>query len=273
MAKGDNEHRMLFDLRGKRRNLVKVVYGTLAVLMGLSLFLVIGGFNIAELFNDSSSTGNAAETYEDQAQRIEVKLRKDPQDTDLLASLTRAQLNAGNSYVEVQSNGARQMTPEALQQYQLASDTWSKYLESTDKVNGGVALLMAPTLLSLAEFSRTFPEILANLKAAVNAQTIVAEQRPNVNSYTTLALYTYFTGEFAAAEEAREEAKKLARSKPEREAIDKQLDETKKRAEAFEKEVERSERRSEKAAAEGGSPESLEGAGPLSEALGGQLTE
>ena len=52
---------MLFDLRGGRRGqVVKVVYALLAVLMGLSLFLVIGGFNLAELFNGGTSTGDAA---------------------------------------------------------------------------------------------------------------------------------------------------------------------------------------------------------------------
>src|ERR1044072_2501328 len=79
VAGGDKEHKMLFDLRGGRRGaVVKVVYALLAVLMGLSLFLVIGGFNLAELFNSSNSTGDAAKPYEEQAARIETKLRKEP---------------------------------------------------------------------------------------------------------------------------------------------------------------------------------------------------
>lgn len=269
MARDDKEHRMLFDLRGRRRNVVKVVYATLAVLMGLSLFLVIGGFNIAELFNSNGGSGNAAQTYEDQAERIEAKLRKDPQDEALLVSLTRAQVNAGNAHVEIEPNGARSYTIESLQQYQLASETWDKYLRASDEPNASLAQLMAPALLSLSELARGYQESITNLEAAVGAQKIVAEQRPSVNSYSTLALYTYFTGNFAAAEEARKEAKKLASTKAEREAIDTQLDEAKERAEAFEKEQEKAEKEQEKAAQGGGSPESVEGPGLLGEVLGG----
>ncbi|HWJ42348.1 MAG TPA: hypothetical protein VNR67_02845, partial [Solirubrobacterales bacterium] len=76
---GKNEHRMLFDLRGGRRGkIVKVVYATLAVLMGLSLFLVVGGFNLSELFTDNGSSGDASKSYEEQAERVEAKLVKNP---------------------------------------------------------------------------------------------------------------------------------------------------------------------------------------------------
>ena len=270
MAQDNKEHRMLFDIRGRRRNVVKVVYATLAVLMGLSLFLVVGGFNLAELFNDSSGSGSAAQTYEDQAERIEAKLRKDPQDEALLASLTRAQINAGNAEVEVEANGARTFTLEALQHYQQASETWSKYLKATDEANASVAQLMASTLFTLAEYSRNYPETFTNLDAAVKAQKILAERLPNVGSYTTLALYTYFTGDFAAAEEARKEAKKLASTKAEREAIDTQLDQTEERAKGFQKEVEEAKRQNKKAAAEGGGAGSEGIEGPsLGGALGG----
>jgi hypothetical protein len=214
---------MLFDLRGgKRGQVVKVVYALLAVLMGLSLFLVIGGFNLAELFN-GSSTGDAAKPYEEQAERIEVKLKKDPDNPDLLLSLTRAQVGAGNAQVTVEPNGGRSYAVEAVQDYQEANQTWSEYLKATDEPSASLALLMSPTLLTLAELSGSYQEADSNIKAAAEAQRIVAEQRPSLNSLTTLAYYTYFTGDFAAAEKAEKEAKKLAKGKTEVEAIDKQL--------------------------------------------------
>ncbi|HEU5104393.1 MAG TPA: hypothetical protein VFU11_00995 [Solirubrobacterales bacterium] len=232
MAK--DEHKMLFDLRGGRRGaVVKVVYALLAVLMGLSLFLVIGGFNLAELFSSNSSTGEAAKTYEEQAARIETKLRKDPEDPNLLLSLTRAQVNSGNAQVTVQANGTRELTTEALQEYQKANQSWSEYLKATDEPNPAIAQLMAQTLLQMAEYSRGYAEVDNNLKGAVEAQTIVAEERPSVNSLTTLAYYTYFTGDFAAAEKAKAEAKKLANGKTEEEAIDQQLAPVKKQANTY----------------------------------------
>jgi hypothetical protein len=259
MASGDNEHRMLFDLRGRRRNVVKVVYATLAVLMGLSLFLVIGGFNIAELFNDSESAGDAAKPYEEQAERIERKLKKDPQDPDLLIALTRAQVGAGRAQVEVDPNGSQTFTADAVQEYQKAYNSWSEYLKAVDKPEVGVALLMAPTLLQLAELSRSYEEASSRIQAASDAQRIVAEQRPSLNAWSTLAFYTYFTGDFAAAEKARAEAEKLAGEKAEREALGKQLDGYEKSARTFLKEKAKAEQ-AQKASGggEGSAPESLE---------------
>ena len=275
MASDDNEHKMLFDIRGRRRNLVKVVYGTLAVLMGLSLFLVIGGFNIAELFDNGNTSGEAAEQYEEQAERIESRLKKDPQNPDLLVALTRAQINTGNSLVSREDNGQTVPTLGSVQQYQLAVDTWSKYLKATDEPAPGLAQLVAPTMFSLAETSPSLVEARRNVIAAAEAQELVAEQRPNVNSYSTLAYYTYFTGDFDAAEKAKKKAESFGRSKAERQSIGKQLEEIEKRARSFQKEVEKAEAQAKAGGAGGGgaaAPESLE-PNALGGAFGGGLAE
>ena len=66
---------------GRRKHVVKVVYAILAVLMGASLFLVVGPVNIGELFSsNASSGGEAAKPYEEQAERLEAKLKKEPED-------------------------------------------------------------------------------------------------------------------------------------------------------------------------------------------------
>jgi hypothetical protein len=279
MAKGDNEHKMLFDIRGRRRNLVKVVYGTLAVLMGLSLFLVVGGFNLAELFNGSGGTSEAAEQYEEQAERIEVKLKKDPENPDLLVALTRAQINTGNSLVSIEDNGQQVQTLGSVQEYQKAIDTWTKYLKATDEPTAGLAQLVAPTMFSLAETSPSLVAARRNVTAAAEAQKIVAEQRPTVNSYSTLAYYTYFTGDFAAAEKARKKAESFGKTKAERESIGSQLDEIRKSALQFDKELKKAEKQAKAgggAAAGGGeaTPESLEEpSNALGGAFGGGLAE
>jgi hypothetical protein len=265
VAGGDKEHKMLFDLRGGRRGrVVKVVYAVLAVLMGLSLFLVVGGLNIAELFNSSNSAGNAAEPYEEQAERIVVKLKKDPENPDLLLSLTRAQVSAGNLQVQQEASGERILTTEAVQSYQEADQSWSEYLKATDEPNPGLAQLVAPMMITLAETSSGYPQADLRIAAATEAQKIVAEARPSVNSLSTLAFYTYFTGDFKAAEKARAEAKKLAKAKSETEAIDKQLDKYKKNATTYVATKEKAEQEQKKAG--GQAPESLEN--PLSPGLG-----
>jgi hypothetical protein len=245
---------MLFDLRGGRRGkIVKVVYAVLAVLMGLSLFLVVGGFNLAELFNSNSSSGEAAKAYEEQAERIEVKLEKDPGEPKLLGSLTRAQINAGNAQVTVEPSGARQVSTEAGQEYQKAYQSWSEYLKATKEPEAGLALLVAPMLFQLAELSTSYPQADTRVESASEAQQIVADQRPSVNAWTTLAFYSYFTNP-KRAEEARAEALKLA-PKGQREEIEKQLDEFKKNAGSYRGEKAKAEKAEKEAAEAGGTGE------------------
>jgi tetratricopeptide (TPR) repeat protein len=261
MAQGGKEHRMLFDLqRGRRRTAVKVIYAILAVLMGASLFLVVGSVNLTELFssNGGSSSGDVAKPYEEQAERLEAKLKKSPEDQQLLQGLARAHVTAGNSLLS--SEPDEEDLTKAVQQYQLASSSWSEYLDATDEPSAGTAQLVAPALLSLAERgSRTYDQAQRNIEAASEAQKIVAEQRPTLNSYSTLALYTYFTGDYKAAEAAQAKAAKLTREKSEREQLDKQMAEVKKNAVKFQKARKQAEA-AEKAAAKSnkGNPESLQ---------------
>ena len=266
-----DEHRMLFDLqRGRRKTAVKVVYAVLAVLMGASLFLVVGPLNIGELFNgNGSSSGEVAKPYEEQAERVEVKLKKEPESPELLMALTRARVTAGNSLLSLEPE--EEDLINALRQYELASSSWSEYLDTTKEPNAGTAQLVAPALLSLAERSRTFNQAQRRIEAATEAQQIVADQRPTLNSYSTLALYTYFTGDFKAAEAAQAKAAKLTREKFEVEQLDKQMEEVKKNAEKFQKSRKQAEA-AEKAAAKGnkeGNPEALQSpSNPLGGAFG-----
>lgn len=264
---------MVFDIRGRRKVGVKVVYALLAVLMGLSLFLVVGGVNLAELFNgSSSSSGEAAKPFEEQAERIEAKLRKEPEDEQLLAALARAQVSAGNSVLSASPEPGEGELVTALQQYQQASSSWSEYLKQTKEPQAGLAQLMAPALVQLAERgSHSLPQAERNIAAAAEAQQIVAEQRPTLNSLSTLALYTYFTGDFTAAEKTEAEAMKKTAAKFEARELEKRLGEVKKNAKKFQKELKAAEA-AEKTAAKGkkGNPESLENpTNPLSGALGG----
>lgn len=258
MAQGSKEHRMVFDVRGRRKHVVRVVYALLAVLMGLSLFLVVGSVNLGELFSSSGSGGsNLAQPYEEQAERLEVKLKKSPEDPELLQGLARARVTAGNSLLSSEP-GEEDLT-NALQQYQLASSAWSEYQEATKEPSAGTAQLMAPALLALAERSRTYEQAQTNIEAATEAQKIVAQQRPTLNAFSTLALYTYFTGDYKAAEAAQAKATKLTREKFEVEQLDKQMEEVKKNAVKFQK-ARKEAAAAEKAAAKSnkGNPESLQ---------------
>ena len=256
---------MLFDLRGgHRRNAVKVVYAVLAILMGASLFLTVGPFSISEIFNSGGGSNDLAKPYEDEAERIEERLAKDPKNPDYLVSLTRAQINAGTAGAQREANGSVAYTTDSIQAYQEADQTWSEYLKVTDEPNASLAALVAPMMLTLAETSSSYPQADQRINAAAEAQQIVVDGRPSANALVTLAFYTYFTGNTAAAEKARAEAKKLAKTKSQREEIDSVLDEYKKNASQYiaaKKEAEKAEK-----ASGGKAPENLEN--PLSPGLG-----
>jgi len=233
MAQGSNEHRMVFDIRGRRRHVVKVVYAILAILMGLSLFLVTGAININSIFGISSSVESAAQSFEKQAENIEAKLVKTPDDEALLASLTRARINAANSMITSGKGESEGGVEEIKNQLALASEDWSNYVAAASEPSAGLAIQAAPALFQLAELSTTGPEAMENVKAATDAEEIVAKQRSDLNSWSTLAFYALYAQNFKLAEEAKKEAVKLAGTKFERESFENQYEKIEKSAKEF----------------------------------------
>ncbi len=230
-----DEHRMLFDLRGRRRNVVKAVYAVLAVLMGLSLLLIAGPLPFGDIFGAQDAQEVAREQAEEREERIQLKLAKDPDNPELLANLARSQVAAGSSLSEQTPTGEFALTVEARQQLEQAASTWEEYLEATDEPSPNLAQQMAGTLLRLAETAPSGAEAEANIQAWAEAQQIVADQRPSIGSLSTLALYLPFTFDYAAAKQAAAEAKKFATTKFQRQQIDNQLEESEERAREFQK--------------------------------------
>src|ERR1700761_1636223 len=234
MAQGSNEHRMVFDIRGRRRYVVKIVYAILAILMAASLFLVTGAININSILGTGSSGESAVSHLEQQAENIEAKLAKEPGEEDLLANLTRTRINIANTMI---TNGAgkseQELAEEVKGQLALASEDWSQYSEAVAEPSPGLAIQAAPALFQLAGLASSNEEALENVEAATEAQKIVAEARPSVNSWSTLAFYTLFTGDYKAAEEAKVEASKLAGTKFARENFENQYESYEKNAKEF----------------------------------------
>ena len=260
---------MVFDVRGKRRGVVKVVYAILAVLMGLSLILLGAGGSFSSIFNSNSSSNNAAAQFEEQAETLERRLIKAPDDPNLLASLTRTRVNAGNASVSQTSTGELAQTVESQEQLNKASEAWTEYLAATDEPSSGIAQLMSNALFTLANISRTTAEAQANIDAAAEAQAIVAEKRPSVGSLSTLSLYLLYTFDYAEAEKVKKEAVAKTNNKLERESFGNQYDEIEKRARQFQKQVKEAAKAEKQGAA--ANPESLEN--PLGGLGGGALGE
>jgi hypothetical protein len=258
------ERRMVFDIRGRRKHVVRVVYAILALLMGASLFLVVGPVNIGGLLGNGSSTSNAASLFEEQATATERKLKKSPEDPSLLLSLTRIRISAANALTEVDpATGQPTTTPEARDQLEKAGEAWSRYLKQAgSNPSPSAAQLSAGALFRLAESSTTGPEAEANIKAAAQAQQIFAEAQPSLGAVSTLAIYNYFAFDFAGGDKEGKRAQSLAGSKAQKKEVEEQLAEIRKRAKSFQKQVKASAK-----AAKGSGKEALEN--PLG-GLGGQ---
>jgi hypothetical protein len=236
MAKS-GERRMVFDTRGRRKHVVRVVYAILALLMGTSLFLVVGPFNLGEVIGGGGAS-SASEVLDEQAERVEARLRTDPDNDALLLKLARTRINAGNALFETNpQTGVPVATPEARVELEGAAKAWGRYLEEAKAPNPAAAGLMARTYFSLAESSTTYEEAIDNVENATEAQRLAAKARPNLGAFSTLAIYEYFAGDFAAGDRASARVKKLVPSKEERKAVSTQLSEYRKRGKEFAKQV------------------------------------
>jgi hypothetical protein len=227
---------MLFDIRGRRKHVVRVVYAILALLMGASLFLVVGPFSIGNLLGNSSSGTSAAKVLQEQADQTEQKLRREPESETLMVALTRGRLNAANALTETNSEtGGVEFTTEGRQELERGVESWNAYLKQTKEPNPNTALLAANAYFSLAQTSTTLEEAAENISGAARAQQIAAEARPSIGTLTTLAIYEYYAGDFAAGDKAAKQAEAKAASKSEAKEIGKQMAESRKLGKAFEK--------------------------------------
>lgn len=231
------ERRMVFDTRGRRKHVIRVVYAILAILMGASLFLVVGPVNIGALLGNQSSTGNAAKVFEEQAERIETRLAKDPTDAALLLSLTRARIGAGSAEVETDpATEARTVPLSAQRHFEAAAESWDRYLKQAgNEPSATVAQLVGQTFFQLAEGTTTIGAAVENLARAAAAQKVAVEQSPSLGTLSTLAIYQYFNDEFAGGDKSTEQAAAKAPSKAEGKNVEKQLAEYRERGKEFDK--------------------------------------
>jgi hypothetical protein len=250
MAQKGGERRLLFDTRGRRRHVIRVVYAILAILMGTSLFLVIGPFNFAEILGTSTSGGEAGEVFEEQSERIEGRLAKDPKNEQQLLALTRARIYAGNASFQVATQGeVPTIDASAQDNFDAAAEAWSRYLKQAGgKANAGVAQLVAGTFFKVAEAAPGTPtQLEETIALAAKAQRIATEQRPSIGTLSTLAIYEYFNGKIAAGDEAAKQAAAKTSSKTQAKGLEKQLAEYRKRAVAFKKNSEQAKKQEQSA--------------------------
>jgi len=210
---------MLFDLRGSgRRRTVKIVYITLALLMGggLVLFGIGGGGalpgGLVDAITQGGSGDDSSDRFREQEQAASAKARANPTDAALWAAVARARFNLANSGENVdQSTG--NYTDAGAQQLRAAGRAWEEHVKLAGKrPDARVASLMVQAYAGLGE-----------LPQATAAQEIIAAARDSAGAYAQLAQLAYQANQLRKGDLARDKALEL--TEPDmRESLRGQLD-------------------------------------------------
>ncbi len=214
---------MLFDLRGRgRRRVIKVVYVTLAFLMGGGLVLFgIGGDvsgGLVDAITGAPSTDTGEDRYKKQAADAAARTKANPNDSAAWAALTRARVQVATSGDLYDAN-TDTYTDQGKERLRLAVSSWNKYLEvapeGASEEKSSLASRMVRVFVALNDFTQ-----------AARAQEIIAEDRESVGAYSQLAVLSYQAGQTRKGDLAAEKAVDLA-DEDEKEALKGQLESAK----------------------------------------------
>jgi hypothetical protein len=217
---------MLFDLRGAgRRRTVKVVYITLAFLMGGGLVLFgIGGDVSGGLVDAITERGGGGDDGSDRFRKQEAAALKrtqaNPQDAPAWAALARARFQLagiGENFDPAKGTFTKGGTAKLT----AAGEAWERYLAlEPKKPDDRVASLMVQAFGALNEPAK-----------AAEAQEVITEARPTASTFTQLAVFAYQAGQTRKGDLAKDKALEL--TEPDmREALKGQLEQAKQSAAA-----------------------------------------
>jgi hypothetical protein len=217
---------MLFDLRGSgRRRTVKIVYITLAFLMGggLVLFGIGGGGGISGGLVDAiTERSGGGDDGSDRFRKAEAdalaRTKANAEDAPAWAALARARFQlagAGENFDPEKGT----FTAKGRAKLQSAGDAWERYLAlEPKKPDDRVASLMVQAFGALNEPAK-----------AAAAQEVITDARPTASTYTQLAVFAYQAGQTRKGDLAKDKALEL--TDPDmREALKGQLEEAKTQA-------------------------------------------
>ncbi len=234
---------MLFELGGKRKRLIQVIYVCLAVLMAVALVgFGIGGGTSGGIFDAlgiGGDSGSSSPQYDAQIQRAEDALQADPKDEKALITLARTNFLAGQAATEQDAQGRVTLTDETLARYRDATDAWERYVKTDPKkADDGVAALMIQAYTAL---TGTDPAtVQQDLDQALRASQIVAEARPSFGTYLQLATYAYYAGDEAAGRAAEQKALQEAPDSTSKNQVKQQVKQAKAQGASIQKAIKQS---------------------------------
>ena len=214
---------MLFDLRGAgRRRTVKVVYITLAFLMGGGLVLFgIGGDvsgGLVDAITERGTGDDGSDRFRKQEAAALKRTQANPEDAAAWAALARARFQLagiGENFDPAKGTFTKAGTAKLTS----AGEAWDRYLAlEPKKPDDRVASLMVQAFGALNQ-----PE------KAAQAQEVITEARPTASTFTQLAVFAYQAGQTRKGDLAKDKALEL--TEPDmREALKGQLEQAKQSA-------------------------------------------
>lgn len=195
---------MLFDLQGKRRRVVQVVYLGLAILMGGGLvFFGIGGDVSGGLFDAFSERGGGGDSgnsaIEKRIDRNEERVNANPQSEPARRELVRDYYQLATVQTSDQDPG---FPADARDELRKAADNWQAYLAlEPERVDSSLARV------ALQIFD---PTALNRPKAAQEAARVIAESENDTAGYLALVQYATLAKDTRTADLAGQKAVDLA---------------------------------------------------------------
>jgi hypothetical protein len=231
---------VLFDLQSPgRRRVIKVVYGALAVLffvgfVGFGVGSDFGGGGIADIFGGGGGSADD-NPFEEEINSAEEKLQTNPKDQKAYLDLIQAHVQTAGTKADVdEETGTAIPNSESGEEAAKAVDAWTRYLKIAKKPDPATAGQVANAYfladgivvvqggrLAVAFGSPTVFDAQAAAKGAAQAQAILAADQPGQNTLSTQALFAYYAGDSAAAEQAKQQALATAKTPDEKKQLEK----------------------------------------------------
>jgi len=188
---------MLFDVRGRRKRVVQVVYLGLAILFGASLVFFGTGSGVnGGLFDAfTGGGGGSSSVFTDQYNKARERAQVAPRSPAAQTAVVRASYNlAASSEGSDQQTGA--LTDKGQAAITAAAAAWERYLRLKPKtLDAGSAQFAALAYGALQDFP-----------SAAKAQRVAATERPSANSWFQLADFYYRAGNVKAGDKAAAES-------------------------------------------------------------------
>src|SRR3954471_10390276 len=198
---------MLFDLKGKRRRTVQVVYLTLAILMGAGLVLfgigssVNGG--LGDLFSGGNGQNQADKTIQKKIDAAEKTLQTQPGNTAAMAQVVRGHYQLATAKADAQTS---EFTADAKPELLKTVVAWKRYEKAVEKPDTSLGRLVIQAYDGLGRLTPDKQDAQPYWAGASEAAELVAETKPTAQNYVVLVQYATLAGQSRKADLAGKEA-------------------------------------------------------------------